>query len=110
VVFEEIGTMAGAISYIHAKVPVNITGLLKTVYQVKQDMDISAAGFQKLNKIKQNEHQRMDMNAWLDIMKLDFQGLIDTIQDLRATLPQRDSILTPSKEYRIKRNLPFAIL
>jgi hypothetical protein len=52
----------------------------------------------------------MDMKAWLDIMKLDFQGLIDTILDLRSTLLQRESILTPSKEYRIKRNPTFAIL
>jgi len=50
-------------------------------------MDTIATGFKKLNKIKQNEHLKMDMNAWLDIMKLDFHGLIDTIQDLRATLP-----------------------
>jgi hypothetical protein len=35
VVFEKIGTMAGAISYIHAVVPVNITGLLKVVYQAQ---------------------------------------------------------------------------
>jgi len=37
IVFEEIGEMAGAISYIHAIVPVNITGLLQTVYWVQQD-------------------------------------------------------------------------
>jgi hypothetical protein len=35
VVFEEKGTMAGAISYIHAIVPVNIIGLLKVVYQAQ---------------------------------------------------------------------------
>jgi hypothetical protein len=31
VVFEEIGEMAGALSYIHVVVPVNISGLLKSV-------------------------------------------------------------------------------
>jgi hypothetical protein len=31
VVFEEIGEMAGALSYIHAVVPVNISGLLQSV-------------------------------------------------------------------------------
>jgi hypothetical protein len=82
IVFEEIVEMARAISYIHTVVPFNITGLLKTVYRVQWDMDIIAVGFQKLNKIKQNEHLRMDSNAWLDVMKLDFQGLIATIQDL----------------------------
>jgi hypothetical protein len=110
VIFEEIGAMARAISYIHVVVPVNITGLLKTVYRVQWDMDIIAAGFQKLNKIKQNEHLKMDMDAWLDIMKLDFHGLFSTIQDLRATLPQVNNTDTPSKEFRIKCNLPSTIL
>jgi hypothetical protein len=31
VVFEEIGEMAGALSYIHAVVPINISGLIKSV-------------------------------------------------------------------------------
>jgi hypothetical protein len=31
VVFEEIGEMAGALSYIHVVVPVNISGLLKSI-------------------------------------------------------------------------------
>jgi len=52
----------------------------------------------------------MDTNAWLDVMKLDFQGLISTIQDLPATLPQVNDTPAPSKEFQIKRNLPLAIL
>ena len=31
VVFEEIGEMAGALSYIHVVVPINISGLLQSV-------------------------------------------------------------------------------
>jgi len=31
IVFEEIGEMAGALSYIHMVVPVNISGLLKSI-------------------------------------------------------------------------------
>jgi hypothetical protein len=38
VVFEEIGKMAGALSYIHAIIPVNISGLIRTVRHVQQDM------------------------------------------------------------------------
>jgi hypothetical protein len=60
VVFEEIGTMAGALLYIHAIVLFNITGLIHTVQRIQRDMDTIAAGFQKLNKIKQNEHLRME--------------------------------------------------
>jgi len=110
VVFEEIGTMAGALLYIHAIVLFNITRLIQTVQRVQWDMDTIAAGFQKLNKIKQNEHLRMDTNAWLNIMKLDFKGLIANIEDLRATLPRTSSVPTPSKKFRIKRTLPLAIL
>jgi hypothetical protein len=33
VVFEEIGEMAGALSYIHIVVPINISGLLQSVTQ-----------------------------------------------------------------------------
>ena len=39
VVFEEIGEMAGALSYIHAIAPVNISGLIKTVHHDQQDLD-----------------------------------------------------------------------
>jgi hypothetical protein len=37
--------MAGALSYIHAIIPVNITRLLKVVYQAQRDMDVIAVGF-----------------------------------------------------------------
>ena len=35
VVFEEIGQMAGALSYIHVVVPINISGLLNSVADFK---------------------------------------------------------------------------
>jgi hypothetical protein len=38
VVFEEIGEMAGALSYVHAVVPVNISGLSHTVNNFKEDV------------------------------------------------------------------------
>ncbi len=38
VVFEEIGEMAGALSYIHAVVPVNISGLSHAVEKFKTDV------------------------------------------------------------------------
>ena len=40
VVFEEIGEMAGALSYIHAVVPVNISGLVQTVTNFKHDINL----------------------------------------------------------------------
>ncbi len=38
VVFEEIGEMAGALSYVHAVVPVNISGLSHAVENFKTDV------------------------------------------------------------------------
>jgi len=38
VVFEEIGEMAGALSYVHAVVPVNISGLARAVNNFKEDV------------------------------------------------------------------------
>jgi hypothetical protein len=38
VVFEEIGEMAGALSYIHAIVPVNISGLALTIRNFRLDV------------------------------------------------------------------------
>ncbi len=36
VIFEEIGEMAGALSYIHIVVPINISGLLQAVTQFRK--------------------------------------------------------------------------
>ncbi len=38
VVFEEIREMAGALSYVHAVVPVNISGLARAVTNFKEDV------------------------------------------------------------------------
>jgi hypothetical protein len=38
VVFEEIGEMAGALSYVHAVVPVNISGLAHAINNFKEDV------------------------------------------------------------------------
>ncbi len=38
VVFEEIGEMADALSYVHAVVPVNISGLARAVNNFKEDV------------------------------------------------------------------------
>ena len=37
-VFEEIGEMLGALSYVHAVVPVNISGLARAVNNFKEDV------------------------------------------------------------------------
>ena len=56
VVFEEIGEMAGALSYIHAIVLVNISGLIKTVNYLQQDLDTVQVAYQKLNNMDANKN------------------------------------------------------
>jgi len=56
VVFEEIGEMAGALSYIHAIIPVNISALVKTACWVQQHIDTVEAAYQKLHKMEANQH------------------------------------------------------
>jgi hypothetical protein len=38
VVFEEIGEMAGALLYIHAIIPINISGLAQAIHTFRQDL------------------------------------------------------------------------
>ncbi len=47
VVFEEIGEMAGALSYIHAVVPVNISSLARAVNNFKEDVRTLEALYHK---------------------------------------------------------------
>ena len=56
VVFEEIGEMAGALSYIHAIVMVNISGLIKTVNYLQRDLDTVQVAYQKLNNMDANKN------------------------------------------------------
>ncbi len=47
VVFEEIGEMAGALSYVHAFVSVNISGLAHAVNNFKEDVRTLLALYHK---------------------------------------------------------------
>ena len=86
VVFEEIGEMAGALSYIHAVVPVNISGLSQAVDNFKTDVRSLETLYKKTANIR----------------------------SLRETLPaaNADSTHLPHEdsEYRIRRRSPFTII
>jgi hypothetical protein len=45
VVFEEIGEMAGALSYIHIVIPINISGLLQSITQFQEKVTELKAGY-----------------------------------------------------------------
>jgi hypothetical protein len=57
-----------------------------------------------------NQHNGGKIKAWLKVVRLDINGLILTINDLKNTLPQVDSTTTASStEYRVRCNLPLQI-
>jgi hypothetical protein len=51
------------------------------------------------------------IEAWLKFVKIDIDGLISTINDLRATLPHVDSTPTTTftlpNDYRVRWNHPL---
>ena len=90
VVFEEIGEMAGALSYIHAVVPVNISGLSQAVENFKTDVRSLEALYRKTRQhtglgTDDFFHQRI-----LDLFTLaasDADAMTANIRSLRETLP-----------------------
>jgi len=116
VVFEEIGEMAGALSYVHAVVPVNISGLARAVNNFKEDV-------RTLEVLYRNKRQPtgLSYDDWfnqrvLDLFTLasaDADSMLSTINSLRESLPAvtADTHLPhEDHEYRIRRRSPFSII
>jgi hypothetical protein len=61
VVFEEIGEMAGALSYVHAVVPVNISGLSHAVENFKADVRSLEALY-----IKKRQPTGLNTDTWFN--------------------------------------------
>jgi hypothetical protein len=117
VVFKEIGEMAGALSYVHAVVPVNISGLSHAVENFKTDV-------RSLEALYKNKRRPTNLGAddWfnqriLDLFTLaaaDADAMVANIRSLRETLPaaSADSTHFPHEdsEYRNRRRSPFTII
>ncbi len=90
IVFEEIGEMAGALSYVHAVVPVNISGLSHAVKNFKTDVRSLEALY-----IKKRRPTNLCPDDWfnqriLDLFTLaaaDADAMVANIRSLRETLP-----------------------
>ncbi len=116
VVFEEIGEMAGALSYVHAIVPVNISGLAHAVNNFKDDIRNLLALYHKYRQptglgSDQFFHQRI-----LDLFTLasaDADAMLTSVNGLRDTLPAsvaETHLPHDDHEYRIRRRSPFTII
>jgi len=124
VVFEEIGEMAGALSYIHVVVPINISGLLQSVNNFRAKVAGLKAnyvdhkkfanrldyfgGWSATNHTKHAlVHFRQQLSGLMDLMITDADNLQTGIISLRNSLPQVTE--TPPgpiqvQDFREKRN------
>jgi hypothetical protein len=105
VVFEEIGQMAGALSYIHVVVPINISGLLKSVADFRSSIIALKTNYAE-NAIYSNrleEYGGMNVNGpgkhlllhfgrqisgLMDLLIKDADGIRSTVLSLKSSLPQ----------------------
>jgi hypothetical protein len=117
VVFEEIGEMAGALSYIHAVVPVNISGLSQAVDNFKTDVRSLEALYKKTRQPTGLGADMFFNQRILDLFALaaaDADAMTANIRSLRETLPAANTDGThlphEDNEYRIKRRSPFTII
>ncbi len=130
VVFEEIGEMAGALSYIHVVVPINISGLLQSVNNFRAKVAGLKAnygdhkkfanrldyfgGWSATNHTKHAlVHFRQQLSGLMDLMISDADNLQTGILSLRNSLPQITE--TPPgpiqvQDFREKRNAALTIL
>ncbi len=90
VVFEEIVKMAGALSYVHTVVPVNISGLTRAVNNFKEDVRTLEALYHKKRQPTGLSHDDWFNQRILDLFTLasaDADALLNNINSLRETLP-----------------------
>ncbi len=105
VVFEEIGQMAGALSYIHVVVPVNISGLLNSVADFRSkiialktmyaDNSILANRLEAYGGMNVNGagkhlllHFRRQLTGLMDLLIKDADVIRTTVISLKSSLPQ----------------------
>ena len=105
VVFEEIGQMAGALSYIHVVVPVNISGLLNSVADFRNkivalktmysDTAIYSRRLEEYGGVNVNGpgkhlllHFRRQLTGLMDLLIKDADIIRTTVISLKSSLPQ----------------------
>jgi hypothetical protein len=108
--------MAGALSYVHAIVPVNISGLAHAVNNFKEDVRTLLALHHKNRQLTGLSYDDFLHQRILDLFTLasaDADAILTSIHGLRDTLPAAvaDTHLPhDDHEYRIRRRSPFAII
>jgi len=120
VIFEEIGEMAGALSYIHVVVPVNISGLLQAVNAFRNKIVVLKTNYADTSSYAKRlqdhggantnnptkhvlVHFRRQLSGLMDLMIKDADILRNAITSLKTSLPRVD------KTARDKRSVGLII-
>jgi hypothetical protein len=108
VVFEEIGEMAGALSYVHAVVPVNISGLARAVTNFKEDVRVLEALYHKKRQPTGFSHDDWFNQRILDLFTLasaDADSMLSTISSIRKDCFQVKSNLLTNFRFTTHMNI-----
>jgi hypothetical protein len=115
-VFEEIGEMAGALSYIHAIVPINISGLAHAVQNFRHDIQALKTLYSEIRQPTGSNFDDWFHQRIVDLFQLassDAEAMHSNINSLRDTLaPITGETHLPHEEhdYQIRCLSPFAIV
>jgi hypothetical protein len=105
VIFEEIGEMAGALSYIHVVIPINISGLLHAIDDFRAKVVVLKSNYIDHKKFANHldyfggwsannhtkhalVHFRQQLSGLMDLMITNADSLQSGIVSLRNSLPQ----------------------
>ncbi len=132
IVFEEIGEMAGALSYIHAVIPVNISGLDRAastfrsqvsdlhrnynITQAKIDKTMNDApdSARKQQLARDIKYQRQIQEGFLQTSESEADNLLSLLDNLKGTLPRVNEAPTLAMSnptsFQIKRGIGAMLL
>ncbi len=116
VVLEEISKMAGALSYIHAIVPINISGLAQAVQNFHYNVNTLQEIYTKKRSYTRSTHDDWFHQRIIELFQMassDADAMLHDINGLRSTLPPvaaESHLPHEEHEYRIRRLSPFAIV
>jgi hypothetical protein len=127
IIFEEIGEMAGALSYIHVVIPINISWLLQAIddfhgkvitlkakytNNTKYANRLDKYGGANTNDLAKHVlfHFRRQLSRLMDLMITDTDNLQSSITSLRTSLPEEPpSWPTQAHDLREKRSAGLII-
>ncbi len=115
IVFEEIGEMAGALSYIHAIIPVNISGLDRAantfrsqVADLRRNYQLAQTKIDKtMHDARDIKYQRQIQEGFLQTTESEADNLLTLLDNLKGTLPRVNEApilaMSDPTNFRIKR-------